>query len=112
MLTLTENPLLRHQNLGNIGVEIVPRTSKPKPLSTSRNPETSSSSTVKPRLVMYDFGQASTLTRNQADGILEIIEAIIDTDVDRSIKAFQKMGVLVDGADLDQVRKKVAENYR
>ena len=84
--------------LGNIGVEIVPV-----------NP---SSSTMKPRLVMYDFGQASTLTRNQADGILEIIEAIIDTDVDRSITAFQKMGVLVDGADLDQVRKKVAENYR
>jgi predicted unusual protein kinase regulating ubiquinone biosynthesis (AarF/ABC1/UbiB family) len=91
---------------------MVPRTSKQKPLSTSRNPETSSSSTEKPRLVMYDFGQASTLTRNQADGILEIIEAIIDTDVDRSIKAFQKMGVLVDGADLDLVRKKVAENYR
>ena len=70
------------------------------------------SSSVKPRLVMYDFGQASSLTRNQADGILEIIEAIIDTDVDRSITAFQKMGVLVDGADLDQVRQKVAANYK
>ena len=66
----------------------------------------------RPRLVMYDFGQAATLTQQQGDGILEIIEAIIDTDVDRSIEAFQKMGVLVDGADLDQVRKKVAENYR
>ena len=76
-----------------------------------RNPE-SKSSDMKPRLVMYDFGQASSLTKNQADGILEIIEAIIDTDVDRSIIAFQKMGVLVDGADLDQVREKVAENYR
>ena len=84
---------------GNIGVELVPATSE-------------ESSSMKPRLVMYDFGQASSLTRNQADGILEIIEAIIDTDVDRSITAFQKMGVLVDGADLDKVRKKVAENYK
>jgi predicted unusual protein kinase regulating ubiquinone biosynthesis (AarF/ABC1/UbiB family) len=66
----------------------------------------------KPRLVMYDFGQAATLNRNQADGILEIIEAIVDTDVDRSIGAFQKMGVLVDDANLDEVREKVAENYR
>mmetsp|Transcript_24641 Transcript_24641/g.58485 ORF Transcript_24641/g.58485 Transcript_24641/m.58485 type:complete len:1014 (-) Transcript_24641:68-3109(-) len=78
---------------GNLGVEIVPETGKP-------------------RLVMYDFGQAASLTRGQGDGIEEIIEAIVDTDVDRSIEAFQKMGVLVDGADLDQVRAKVAENYR
>lgn len=66
----------------------------------------------KPRLVMYDFGQAATLTQNQADGILQIMEAIIDMNVDRSIEAFQKMGVLVDGADLSLVRAKVAENYR
>jgi predicted unusual protein kinase regulating ubiquinone biosynthesis (AarF/ABC1/UbiB family) len=57
----------------------------------------------KPRLVMYDFGQAATLNRNQGDGILEIIEAIVDTDVERSVEAFQKMGVLVDGANLDEV---------
>lgn len=66
----------------------------------------------KPRLVVYDFGQAASLTPKQADGILEIIEAIIDMNVDRSIDAFQKMGVLVDGADLKKVRAKVAENYR
>jgi predicted unusual protein kinase regulating ubiquinone biosynthesis (AarF/ABC1/UbiB family) len=61
---------------------------------------------------MYDFGQAASLSRDQGDGILDIIEAIIDTDVGRSIEAFQKMGVLVENADLDQVRAKVAENYR
>ena len=66
----------------------------------------------KPRLVIYDFGQAATLTQDQADGILDMIEAIIDTDVERSIEAFIKMGVLVDGADLDKVRSKVADNYR
>ena len=66
----------------------------------------------KPRLVFYDFGQAATLTQGQADGILEIIEAIVDMDVDRSVEAFQKMDVLVDGADLDEVRAKVSDNYR
>jgi len=83
---------------GNIGVEMVSSASYHKPL--------------KPRIVMYDFGQAAILKQNQADGILEIIEAIIDTDVDRSIKAFLTMGVLVDDADLNQVRTKIAENYR
>jgi hypothetical protein len=54
------------------------------------------------------------LNQGQADGILDIIEAIIDVDVDRSIDAFLKMEVLVSTvpADLDKVRNKVAENYR
>jgi hypothetical protein len=52
------------------------------------------------------------LTKDQADGILSIIEAIIDMDVDRSIEAIQQMGVLVNGADLNKVWSKVPENYR
>jgi predicted unusual protein kinase regulating ubiquinone biosynthesis (AarF/ABC1/UbiB family) len=64
------------------------------------------------RLVYYDFGQATELQPNQADGILDIIEAIVDMDVDKSIESFQKMGVLKDNADLNAVRTKVAENYR
>ena len=91
---------------------MVPKILKQGPFGESRNQDIALSPNMVPRLVMYDFGQASTLTQNQADGILEIIEAIIDTDVDRSINAFQKMGVLVDDADLDQVRNKIADNYR
>lgn len=64
------------------------------------------------RLVFYDFGQAATLTKRQAEGILTIIDAIVDMDVDRSIVAFEQMGVLKQGADLAKVRAKVAENYR
>lgn len=83
---------------GNLGVEIL-------------NPEaTDPESRV--RLVFYDFGQAASLTPNQADGILTIIEAIVDSDVERSIESFQQMRVLKDDADLDAVRAKVAENYR
>lgn len=83
---------------GNLGVEILDMTNS--------NPER------RTRLCFYDFGQAAELRQNQADGILEILEAIIDSDVDRSLDAFQQMGVLVDGANLDVVRAKVAENYR
>jgi predicted unusual protein kinase regulating ubiquinone biosynthesis (AarF/ABC1/UbiB family) len=64
------------------------------------------------RLVFYDFGQAAALTENQADGILTIIQAIVDMDVDRSIVAFQQMKVLKDDADLAKVRAKVSENYQ
>ena len=64
---------------------------------------------------MDRIGRGQLTTRQgQADGLLDIIEAIIDTDVDRSIGAFLKMGVLVstDPADLDKVRHQVAEHYR
>lgn len=64
------------------------------------------------RLVYYDFGQAAELEQNQADGILDIIEAIVDMDVDRSIEAFQELKVLKEDADLEAVRAKVADNYR
>ena len=105
---------------GNLGVEMVPvsamSTSGPS-ISTLTTPITSviTNTTVratKPRLVMYDFGQAASLNPEQADGILDIIEAIIDTDVERSVEAFQKMGVLKENADLDKVRAKVADNYK
>jgi predicted unusual protein kinase regulating ubiquinone biosynthesis (AarF/ABC1/UbiB family) len=64
------------------------------------------------QLVFYDFGQAATLNRNQADGILDIIEAIVDSDVERSLEAFSKMGVMKPEANLDAVRSKVADNFK
>ncbi|GAX28854.1 hypothetical protein FisN_20Lh153 [Fistulifera solaris] len=64
------------------------------------------------RLVFYDFGQAATLTAEQGDGILEIVDAIVDSDVDRSMISFQKMGVLQPDADMEKVRAKIADNYR
>ena len=64
-----------------------------------------------PRLVMYDFGQACALNGDQAEGILDVIEAIIDYDSDRCVTAFGKMGVLKDTADLEMVRAKVQNNF-
>ena len=64
-----------------------------------------------PRLVFYDFGQACALKDKQAGGILDVIEGIVDTDVNNCVNAFVRMGVLVDGADLDKVRSKVRQNF-
>ena len=83
---------------GNLGVEIMDLNEKDP--------------AKRVRLVFYDFGQASSLTVNQADGIQTMIEAIVDMDVERSVEAFQEMGVLKDGANLDQIRAKVADNYK
>jgi predicted unusual protein kinase regulating ubiquinone biosynthesis (AarF/ABC1/UbiB family) len=91
-------PVSTDPHAGNLGVEIMNMDS--------------TKSEERVRLVYYDFGQAAELQQNQADGILDIIEAIVDMDVDKSITSFQKMGVLKDDADLVAVRQKVAENYR
>jgi predicted unusual protein kinase regulating ubiquinone biosynthesis (AarF/ABC1/UbiB family) len=64
------------------------------------------------RLVYYDFGQVAELQQNQANGILAMIESIVDMDVDRSVESFREMGVLKEGANLTIVRAKVADNYR
>ncbi len=64
-----------------------------------------------PRLVFYDFGQACTLAEDQAVGILEVIESIIDADASRSVAAFGRMGVLKDNADLRKVQAKCQQNY-
>lgn len=64
-----------------------------------------------PRMVFYDFGQACSLSDDQADGILDVVESIIDLDAKRSVTAFQKMGVLKDSADLEKVQAKCQQNY-
>jgi predicted unusual protein kinase regulating ubiquinone biosynthesis (AarF/ABC1/UbiB family) len=60
---------------------------------------------------MYDFGQACSLQAEQADGILDVIEAIVDMDSDRCVSAFAKMGVLKKDADIAKVRAKVQDNF-
>ncbi len=64
-----------------------------------------------PRLVMYDFGQACSLQPDQAEGILDVIEAIVDMDSDRCVDAFEKMGVMKKGSDMAKIRAKVQDNF-
>jgi len=49
--------------------------------------------------------------KDQAEGILEVIEAIMDMNAKTCVDAFGKMGVLVDGANLDLVQQKVQNNF-
>jgi len=81
---------------GNLGVEVVK--------GTDGRPTTS-------RLVFYDFGQACSLKDSQAGGILDVFEGIVDLNVDSCVTAFDRMGVLVEGANLETIRKKVQNNF-
>jgi len=85
---------------GNLGIEFI---QPPEGSSAAAKP--------KPRLVMYDFGQACELQSAQAEGILTTIEAIVDMDPDRCVTAFSKMGVLKDGANFAKVRAKIQDNF-
>ncbi|KAL7456351.1 hypothetical protein ACHAWC_007875, partial [Mediolabrus comicus] len=64
-----------------------------------------------PRVVFYDFGQACSLAEEQAGGILDVIESIVDSDAKKSVSAFSRMGVLKDDADLEKVQAKCQQNY-
>lgn len=44
-------------------------------------------------------------------GILHVIEAIVDMNVDNCVDAFIQMGVLASDADLDKVRSKIKDNF-
>jgi predicted unusual protein kinase regulating ubiquinone biosynthesis (AarF/ABC1/UbiB family) len=83
---------------GNLGVEVL------------NSNATAPSERV--RIVFYDFGQATTLQPIQGEGILEIVSAIVDSDVGQSMESFEKMGVLTPEADLDVVRAKIADNFK
>ena len=78
---------------GNLGVEVVEEGEK------------------FPRMVFYDFGQACSLADDQAGGILDVIEGITDMDAKACVAAFDRMGVLRDGADLKKVQAKVQNNF-
>ena len=63
------------------------------------------------RLIFYDFGQACELTVDQREGILASVEAIIDLDAAACVRAFARLGVLKQGADLEQVEGVIRKNF-
>jgi len=82
---------------GNLGVEVTQNNDDGKAPTS--------------RLVFYDFGQACSLKDNQAGGVLDVIEGIVDLDVDSCVSAFDRMGVLVEGSDLSKIKSKVQKNF-
>lgn len=57
------------------------------------------------KLVFVDFGMAGEVTPPILAGIREMIIAVGQRDADRLIKAYQIMGVLLPGADLELLRQ-------
>ncbi|MEW6649921.1 MAG: AarF/UbiB family protein, partial [Chloroflexota bacterium] len=57
------------------------------------------------KLVFVDFGMAGKITPNVLAGLRELIIAVGQRDADRMVRAYQIMGVLLPGADLDLLRQ-------
>lgn len=56
-------------------------------------------------LVFVDFGMAGKITPNLVAGLRELIFAVVERDGARVIKAYQLMGVLLPGADIELLRR-------
>ncbi len=56
------------------------------------------------RLVFVDFGMVGHLTPEMKGGLRDLVIAIGTRDLDRLAQAFQTMGVILPGADLDRIR--------
>ncbi len=57
------------------------------------------------RLVFIDFGMAGTLSQSLMGNLREILIAVGTQDAKRIIKAYQSLGVLLPGADLDLLER-------
>jgi len=63
------------------------------------------------RLIFYDFGQACELTDSQADGILQVIQSIVDFEAKDCVKAMDSLGCLKEGTDFKAVEGVVQKNF-
>lgn len=63
------------------------------------------------RLIFYDFGQATELTNSQADGILQVIQSIVDLDAPACVQAIDKLGAMKQGADFKVIEKVIQNNF-
>jgi predicted unusual protein kinase regulating ubiquinone biosynthesis (AarF/ABC1/UbiB family) len=57
------------------------------------------------RLIFVDFGMVGELKSNAKAGLREIAIAVATKDADRLISGYQKLGVILPGADLDRIRE-------
>lgn len=64
------------------------------------------------RLIMYDFGQVSYLLEDQCDGILQLIQSIVDLDAPACVKAMDKLGAVVQGANFKVLEAKIEDNFK
>ena len=57
------------------------------------------------KLVFVDFGMTGTISPNQLAALREILIAVGTQDIPRLLRAYQTMGLLLPGADLDLLEK-------
>lgn len=57
------------------------------------------------KLVFVDFGMTGTISPNQLASLREILIAVGTQDIPRLLRAYQTMGLLLPGADLDLLEK-------
>lgn len=64
------------------------------------------------RIIFYDFGQACALTAPQADGILQVIQSIVDLDAPACVTAMGKLGALKEGANIPKITALIENNFK
>jgi len=64
------------------------------------------------RIVFYDFGQACELEDAQCDGILQVIQSIVDLDARACVEAMGKLGALKPGADTKAIEALIENNFK
>ena len=57
------------------------------------------------RLVFVDFGMTGELGPALQEGLREVLVALATRDVDRMVRAYQRLGVLLPGANLERIRQ-------
>jgi predicted unusual protein kinase regulating ubiquinone biosynthesis (AarF/ABC1/UbiB family) len=57
------------------------------------------------RLVFVDFGMVGRLPSSTKEGLRDLAVAVATRDADRLLSAYQKLNVLLPGADLDRIRQ-------
>ncbi len=54
-------------------------------------------------LIFVDFGMTGSLTRQLADGMVNTLQAVIARDPRRLVESYQKLGLLLPGADVERI---------
>lgn len=62
------------------------------------------------RLIFYDFGQCSRCAAERA-GILSVIKAIVASDAQACVRAFDELGIVAPGADRVKLERTIADNF-
>lgn len=64
------------------------------------------------RLIFYDFGQACELQQSQSDGILQVIQSIVDLDAKACVEAMDKLGAVKKDAKREVIQGTIENNFK